>query len=103
MWWQFEKTWKKRTSDPKIWLQQVENGSYMKPTAPYVLTYEEKKTFLQIIKQLKIPTHYTYALRKKVARDGKLRGLKSHDYYIMMQHVMSLCHCRLMQRKYACL
>lgn len=70
---------------PQIWLQQVANGSYMKPIAPYVLTYEEKKTFLHIIKQLKIPTHYTFALRKKVAKDGKLKGLKSHDYHILMQ------------------
>jgi len=59
---------------------QVANGSYMKPIAPYVLTYEEKKTILQIIKQLKTPTHYASALHKKVARDGKLKGLMSRDY-----------------------
>jgi hypothetical protein len=53
----------------------VANGSYMKPLAPYVLTYEENRTFLQIIKQLNIPTHYTFAMQKKKARDGKLRGL----------------------------
>jgi hypothetical protein len=47
----------------------------MKPLAPYVLTYEENRTFLQIIKQLNIPTHYTFAMQKKKARDGKLRGL----------------------------
>jgi hypothetical protein len=65
---------------PQLWLQQVANGSYMKPIVPYVLTYEEKRTFLLIIKQLKTPTHYASTLHKKVARDGKLKGLISHDY-----------------------
>jgi hypothetical protein len=70
---------------PQLWLQQLENGSYIKPNAPYVLTKEEKRTFLQIIKHLKTPTHYVATLHTRVARDGKLKGLKSHDYHVMMQ------------------
>ncbi len=31
---------------PQLWLQQLTNGSYMKPNAPYVMSDEEKKVFL---------------------------------------------------------
>jgi hypothetical protein len=72
---------------PQIWLWQLANGLYMKPNAPYVLSNEEKKVFLQIIKKLKTPSNY--------ASTGKLKGLKSNDYHIMMQHVLPLCLCKL--------
>jgi len=65
---------------PEIWLWHLVNsGSYLKPHAPYVLTEEEKKM------KLKTPTNYVGALRSRVQKDGKLRGLKSHDYHILMQ------------------
>jgi hypothetical protein len=70
---------------PKLWVQQMANGSYMKPKAPYVMTNEEKDVFLQTIKKLKTPTNYASTLKSKVQKDGKLRGLKSHDYHILMQ------------------
>jgi hypothetical protein len=39
---------------PKLWLLQIPNGSYIKPMAPYVMTKQEKKALLQIIKNLKV-------------------------------------------------
>ncbi len=70
---------------PKLWVQQMANGSYMKPKAPYVMANEEKDVFLQAIKKLKTSTNYASTLRTKVQKDGNLRGFKSHDYHILMQ------------------
>jgi hypothetical protein len=42
---------------PHLWVQA--NGvGFIKPIAPYVLTNEEKKWFVQITLNLKTPTHY---------------------------------------------
>jgi len=38
------------------------NGIEIKPTATYVMTYEEKKVFLQTIKNLKTPSNYVGVL-----------------------------------------
>jgi hypothetical protein len=82
-----------------LWLQRIGNGSYMKLSAPYVLMDEEKRVFLQTIKKLKTPTNYVRVLQHKVQKDGKLRGLKSHDYHILMQHILPLCFHTLMQKE----
>ncbi len=78
-----------------LWLQRIPNGGYNKPIAPYVMIEQEKKAFLHIIKKLKTPSSYIRTLQSKVQKDGKLRGLKSHDYHIVMQHVLPLCLCKL--------
>jgi hypothetical protein len=61
------------------------NDNYIKPIATYAMTNKEKKAFLHVIKKSKTPTNYVSNLQKKVKKDGKLRGLKSHDYHILMQ------------------
>jgi hypothetical protein len=48
---------------PHLWLQANGVGSN-KPIAPYVLTYEEKGQYVQIILNLKTPTHYVSSLKK---------------------------------------
>jgi hypothetical protein len=73
-----------------LWLQQIGNGFYMKSSAPYALMDKGKKNFLQTIKKLKTPTNYVRVLRCKVQKDGKLRGLKSHDYHIDATYFTSL-------------
>jgi hypothetical protein len=71
---------------PELWLRHLVNsGSSLKPHSPYVLTEEEKKIFLKIILKLKTPTNYVGALSSRVQKDGKLRGLKSHDFHILME------------------
>jgi len=47
---------------PHLWLWQVANGFYIKLIAPYVMTNEEKKMFLQTFKKLKTPIVITLAL-----------------------------------------
>lgn len=68
----------------QLWLQQVTNGLYIKPTTPYVMTKALKMTFLHMIKKLKTPINYAGSLRTKVEKEGKLWGLKSHEYHILM-------------------
>jgi hypothetical protein len=66
-------------------------GCLILPTTPYVLKREEKKIFVGIIQGLKTPIHYVGQLAKRVAMDGDLKGLKSHDYHVLMQQVLPLC------------
>ncbi len=47
---------------PQLWVQQMVNGSYTKPTIAYVMTNQENKNFMHIIKKLKTPTNYAKSL-----------------------------------------
>jgi hypothetical protein len=60
------------------------NDNYIKPIVAYTMTNKEK-AFMHAIKKLKTPTNYASNLQKKVHKDGKLKGLKSHEYHISMQ------------------
>ena len=64
--------------------------TYFMPNAPYVLTAEERKAFLTTLKELKFPSNYVGALSSRIS-EGKLRGLKTHDFHVLMQHVLPLC------------
>jgi hypothetical protein len=68
---------------PHLWLQ-VNGVGFIKPIAPYVLTHEGKNWFMKIILNLKTPSHYVYSLKKRVQKDGGLRGMKSNDFRVMM-------------------
>jgi hypothetical protein len=63
-----------------------------------VLTNEGKKRFIQIIETLKTPTHYVSSLKKRI-KDHDLKGMKSHDYHIMMQEILPLCMWHLMTKE----
>ena len=47
--------------------------------------------FIDIIRNLKTSTNYAGQLAKCIASDGNLKGLKSHDYHVMMQQLLPLC------------
>ena len=86
---------------PNLWLQPSDSarvGEVIKPPAPYCLTEVEKVEFIDIIRKLKTPTNYVGALSRKIHSNGTLRGLKSHDYHILMQQIMPLCLRDLMDR-----
>jgi hypothetical protein len=51
---------------PEFWLQKIPNGSYIKLVALYVMIKQEKKAFLQIIKNLKTPSCYAATLQNRV-------------------------------------
>ena len=65
-------------------------GSVVLPVAPYVLSKEEKMKFLDILRSVKTPTNYVGQIAKCIAADGELRGLKSHDYHVLMQQLLPL-------------
>jgi hypothetical protein len=50
----------------------------------------DRKNVVQIILNLKTPIHYVFSL-KWVEKDGDLKGLKSHDFHVMMQDILPLC------------
>jgi hypothetical protein len=60
------------------------------PDAPYVLSREDKMQFLKNLKNLRCPTRYVSNLYNRIA-DGKMRGLKSHDYHVMLQQLLPVC------------
>jgi predicted secreted acid phosphatase len=64
-----------------------------------VLIDEEKERFIQIIETLKTTTHYVSSLKKR-SKDQDLKGMKSHDYHIMMQKILLLCMRHLMTKEY---
>ena len=72
-------------------LQRNPDGhTYFKPDAPYVLTKEHRQEFLSTLRELKFPSGYVGALSRRI-QDGMLRGLKTHDFHILLQQVIPLC------------
>ena len=60
-------------------------GSAILPRSSYVLTKEERKVFVHGIGSLRTPTQYMGQLKKRVQMNGSMKGLKSHDYHVLMQ------------------
>jgi hypothetical protein len=81
---------------PHLWLQEVASG-FIKLTVTYVLIDEKEERFVHIVTNLKTPTQYVFSLKKKV-RDEDLKGMKSHDYHVMMQEILHLCMWHFMKR-----
>jgi hypothetical protein len=53
---------------------------------------EDRLTFVGIIQNLRISSSYLSSLKKRIHPETqKLKGLKAHDYHILMQHVLPLC------------
>ena len=45
---------------------------------------------MDVVRQMKIQTHYVGRLRKKSSRGWELQRIESHDYVVLMQKVLSL-------------
>ena len=77
---------------PQLWpIIGKKPRSLTLPQVSYVLTKEKKEAFANVVRQLKPPTHYVGQLQKRIHVDGSLKGLKSHDYHVLMQQVLPLC------------
>ena len=68
--------------------------------ATYVLSVEDKAKVLCILKSLRTPSHYVGALHTKIS-EGKLSGLKSHDYHVLLQQILPLCFQRISNKTFA--
>lgn len=77
---------------PQLWLERRgPNGDRLwLPDAPYVLSSAEKQEFLNTLRSVRTPSRYVSALHTKISK-GKLRGLKSHAYHVLLQQVLPVC------------
>jgi len=58
--------------------------------AEYVLSKVDKEKFMETLRTLKTPSGYVSNLSRRVEK-GKLRGLKSHDFHVIMQQILPIC------------
>jgi hypothetical protein len=71
-------------------VQNEAPGKWVKPRADYVLTRPQRKEILEWFKTLKFPDGYAANLRQGVnIQTLRINGVKSHDYHIMMERLMS--------------
>ena len=77
---------------PHLWLRRVDDdvNKALMPDAKYVLSKPDRDKFLKILKSLRMPRHYSSSLFSKIS-SGKLTGLKSHDYDVLLQVILPLC------------
>lgn len=74
---------------PWLELKVSLNGKESRPRAPYCLRPDDRKHIFRWLKNLKFPDRYAANIRRSVnVSTGKLNGLKSHDYHIMMERLV---------------
>ena len=61
---------------------------FIVPTAPYILSPQNKKILINRLRHLKTPTGYMSNLKSKIDANGTVHGLKSHDYHILLQQIL---------------
>jgi hypothetical protein len=68
-------------------LELTESGG--KPRAAFCLKSKQKKEVMKWLKNLKFPDGYAAGFRRAVnLKTGKINGLKSHDYHIIMERLL---------------
>jgi hypothetical protein len=74
---------------PTLILRPNQTGHMGKPRAKYYLKPAERKEVLLWLKNLKFPYGYAANLKRAVnIVTGKMNGLKSHDYHIIMERLL---------------
>jgi hypothetical protein len=64
-------------------------GNECRPRAPYCLKTKDRKQIFLWLKTLKFPDRYAANIKRAVSvAKGKLNGLKSHDYHIIMERLL---------------
>lgn len=69
----------------ELWPQTRMDGRITLPKAPWVMSKVEERRAKLIIRSLRTPTGLMRSLRTAFTKDGKLSGLKSHDWHKMCQ------------------
>jgi hypothetical protein len=66
-------------------------GNLSRPRAPYYLKPKERKEILKWPNTFEFLDRFTANIKREVyVGIGKLNGLKSHDYHIIMERLMSV-------------
>ena len=74
---------------PHLELRKNPSGSESRPLAPYCLKRQEREEIFQWLKKLRFPDRYAANIKRAVNLDtGKLVGLKSHDYHILIERLV---------------
>jgi hypothetical protein len=69
-------------------------GNLSRPRAPYYLKPGERKEIPKWLKTLKFLDLYVTNIKQAVnLSTSKLNGLKSHDYHIFIERLMSIIFC----------
>ena len=71
---------------PELEVRVNASGNESRPRAPYCVKPEERKQIFMWLKTLKFPDRYAANIKRCVnLNTGRLNGLKSHDFHIMME------------------
>jgi hypothetical protein len=74
---------------PSLEVKKTAKGNLTRPQTPYCLMTTERKEILKWLKNLKFPDRYAANIKRTVnVGIGKLNGLKSHDYHIIMERLL---------------
>ena len=50
----------------------------------------DKQEFFHTLCSIKTPSHYVSTLHTRIT-NGRMRGLKSHDYHVLLQQILPVC------------
>jgi hypothetical protein len=76
---------------PELYPISRPNGKYFLPPASYTLTAEEKKTFYQFLRGVRVPMGFSSNISKLVSMNGlSMYGYNSHDYHVMMMVFLTI-------------
>jgi hypothetical protein len=65
-----------------------------KPYAPFCLKVKDRKEVMRWMKRLKFSDGYAAGLKRCMhVKAGKIHGLKSHDYHIIMERLLPIMLC----------
>ena len=75
------------------------NKAYLPPTI-FLMTKEEKDTFLKVLKEVRVPDGYAANISRCVRlSDRSIGGLKSHDSHVLMQQLIPLAIRKSLPKK----
>ncbi|KAK6777714.1 hypothetical protein RDI58_024432 [Solanum bulbocastanum] len=81
---------------PELHKQESANNKLLKPKASYSFTMEQKRKICEWVKSLKMPNGYASNLGKRADIErGILHGMKSHDFHVFMEQLLSIAFCGL--------
>jgi hypothetical protein len=79
---------------PSLEPKRNAKGNLERPRAPYCLKPVERKEILRWLKKLKFLNRYASNIKRAInVSTDKLNGLKSHDYHIIIERLISVMFC----------
>ncbi len=67
-----------------------------------MLSDHDKHKFIHTIMHIKTPTFYGTSSKKRITKDKDLKGMKSHDFHVMMQNICPYACGALCQQVVGC-